>query len=71
MPQNVGRIDIQTAQQMYDSVLNQFPSHDLLIIAAAVCDYRPKSATSGKIEHLTNLTLELESTPDILAAAGK
>ncbi len=70
MPGNLRRIDVQTAQQMLDAVLAEFPRNDLLIMAAAVCDYRPKSVAPGKIERRENLILELESTPDILAAAG-
>ncbi|MGA3067553.1 MAG: phosphopantothenoylcysteine decarboxylase [Tepidisphaeraceae bacterium] len=70
MPENLHRIDVQTAQQMYDAVLAEFPHHDLLIMAAAVSDFRPKNKTPAKLERGGNLVLELESTPDILAAAG-
>jgi len=70
MPKNLRRIDVETAQQMHDAVLTEFPKHDLLIMAAAVADYRPKIAQTEKIPSGDNLTLELEPTPDILAAAG-
>jgi phosphopantothenoylcysteine decarboxylase/phosphopantothenate--cysteine ligase len=70
MPPNTRRIDVQTATQMEQAVLGEFPRHDLLIMAAAVCDYRPKTAITGKIERRETLRLELESTPDIVAAAG-
>jgi phosphopantothenoylcysteine decarboxylase/phosphopantothenate--cysteine ligase len=68
---NIHRIDIQTADEMLQAVTREFPNHDLLIMAAAVADYRPKKSSSGKISRQGDLTLELESTPDILAAAGK
>jgi phosphopantothenoylcysteine decarboxylase / phosphopantothenate---cysteine ligase len=71
MPDNLPRLDVQTAQQMLEAVLTQFPMHDLLIMAAAVSDYRLKRISSGKIDRRENLVLELESTRDILAAAGK
>lgn len=53
-----------------------FPSCDVLVMAAAVADYRPTpgSARSGKLERTDKgLVLELESTPDLVkrCAAGK
>ena len=71
MPKNLTRIDVQTAAQMLAAVQTEFPHHDLLIMAAAVADYRPKTATTDKLESGHSLTLELEPTEDILAAAGK
>lgn len=67
----VRRIDVETAAEMHAAVLAEFPRHDLLIMAAAVADYRPRtSLSSGKIERHGPLTLELEPTADIAAAAG-
>lgn len=55
-----------------------FPESDVLIMAAAVADYRPKppahhsDAAQGKLKRSeSNLTLELEPTPDLLAACGR
>lgn len=50
-----------------------FPACDLLIMAAAVADYRPKPAPPGtKLRRKdTALTLELEPTPDLLAAISR
>src|SRR5271154_3336034 len=45
LPPAARRIDVETAQQMQDTVLREFPSHDLLIMAAAVADYRPKAVS--------------------------
>src|ERR1700722_10651180 len=67
MPKNIRRIDIQTSGQMHEVVLKEFPDHDLLIMAAAVADYRPRHILPGKIGRGGNLTIELESTEDILA----
>jgi phosphopantothenoylcysteine decarboxylase/phosphopantothenate--cysteine ligase len=65
------RIDVETAAEMHAAVLAEFPRHDLLIMAAAVADYRPRAGLpSGKIERHGPLTLELEPTADIAAAAG-
>jgi phosphopantothenoylcysteine decarboxylase/phosphopantothenate--cysteine ligase len=71
MPEIARRIDVETSRQMRDAVLAEFPGHDLLIMAAAVADYRPKTARQEKTERGGSLTIELEPTEDILAAAGK
>jgi phosphopantothenoylcysteine decarboxylase / phosphopantothenate---cysteine ligase len=88
MPTQAKRIDVETARQMHDAVLEHFPAHDLLIMAAAVADFRPKplqtrnsqpatsnyqpaTSNSTKLERTGTLTLELEATEDIAAAAGQ
>lgn len=71
MPAGARRIDVETAAQMSAAVLREFPNHDLLVMAAAVADYRPKQIARGKIDRAGTLVIECESTPDILAAAGK
>lgn len=69
-PQANRRIDIETAQQMHDAVMKEWPEHDLLIMAAAVADYRPKTVSPTKMSRAAGpLVLELEPTPDIAAAA--
>jgi len=70
-PQNIQRIDVETAAEMQRAVLAQFPDHDLLIMAAAVADYRPRQILDGKIPSGDSLTLQLEPTQDIIALAGQ
>jgi phosphopantothenoylcysteine decarboxylase/phosphopantothenate--cysteine ligase len=70
MPSAAHRIDIETAAQMQTAVMEQFPAHDLLIMAAAVADYRPKSVSSGKLPREGSLTIECEPTEDIVATAA-
>ncbi|HSZ59184.1 MAG TPA: phosphopantothenoylcysteine decarboxylase [Tepidisphaeraceae bacterium] len=70
-PAGVRRIDVETAAQMHDAVLREFPSHDLLIMAAAVADYRPIHVHSDKLGREGALTIECEATPDIVATAAK
>lgn len=51
-----------------------WPTHDVLVAAAAVADFRPRGShrPSGKLPRTTEgLTLELESTPDLLAACAR
>jgi phosphopantothenoylcysteine decarboxylase / phosphopantothenate---cysteine ligase len=70
MPAGARRIDVETSSQMLEAVLREFPGHDLLIMTAAVSDFRPAQSTSGKMPRLGTLNLELEATEDIVARAG-
>ena len=71
LPEGAMRIDVESAREMYDAVMTEFPANDLLIMAAAVADYRPKVSHANKIERGQRQTIELEPTEDIVAAAGK
>ena len=71
IPQAARRIDVQTAAEMSEAVLREFPEHDLLIMAAAVADYRPKCQSPQKLTRDRARLLELEPTEDVIAAAGK
>lgn len=69
-PPGARRVDVESAAQMYSAVMREFPSHDLLIMAAAVADYRPKVVSAVKLSRAAGTTtLELEPTEDIAAAA--
>ena len=61
---------VETTEQMHEAVLRLWPGHDLLVMNAAVADFRPRRASPGKLRRQDGLTLELEPTPDILAAAA-
>jgi phosphopantothenoylcysteine decarboxylase/phosphopantothenate--cysteine ligase len=63
-------VDVETSAEMLDAVLREFPRHDLLVMAAAVADYRPVAASAEKLLRQGPRVLELESTVDIVAAAG-
>jgi phosphopantothenoylcysteine decarboxylase/phosphopantothenate--cysteine ligase len=47
------------------------PRFDVLIMAAAVADFRPRSAADHKIGRADGLTLEMDSTPDLLAETAE
>jgi phosphopantothenoylcysteine decarboxylase / phosphopantothenate---cysteine ligase len=71
-PPGVKRISVMTAQEMYNEVMREFPSVDIVIKAAAVADYRPKEISGQKIKKQgTSLTVELVPNPDILSELGK
>ena len=71
-PQGVEFISVTTAQEMAEAVWRRFEAVDVCIMAAAVCDFRPKNTAASKIKKgLFSGTLELEPTPDIVAELGR
>ncbi len=69
----IRRIDVESAQQMYDACIGEFPRCDAAVLTAAVADFRPEHAADIKIkkqEGQEGLTLHLVQNPDILAALG-
>jgi phosphopantothenoylcysteine decarboxylase/phosphopantothenate--cysteine ligase len=70
MPAGARRIDVETAAEMSAAVMREFPAHDLLIMAAAVADYRPRQIHREKLARAGTLTIECEPTEDIVAAAA-
>ncbi len=69
-PAGVQRIDVESAQQMHDAVMESLRSSDIFIACAAVADYRPKQVEDSKIKKSQHdqLQLNLTSTVDILSA---
>ncbi len=71
-PPGVKIVRIITANDMRRSLLELFPSVEVVIMAAAVADYRPKRILSEKIKRKEEkFILELERIPDIIAELGK
>jgi len=70
-PANVTRLDIESAQQLHDTLRKRFAGCDVLIMAAAVADFRPAKVAKTKIPHPTPEAIDLTANPDILAALGK
>ncbi len=67
-PRGVRRVDVQSALQMREAVMQALPRQNVFIGVAAVADYRPRQAAAHKIKKgPDNLVLELEANPDILA----
>lgn len=63
---------VETTLEMHDAVLKAFDETDIVIMAAAPADYRPREFTSHKIKKTTDtLTLSLEKNPDIAQALGE
>jgi phosphopantothenoylcysteine decarboxylase/phosphopantothenate--cysteine ligase len=71
-PAGVRTIGVRSAAEMYEKVMEQLPSATIVVMAAAVADYRPARRNPQKVKKDGNaLTLELEPTEDILIAAGQ
>ena len=69
-PDGVQRRDVQTAAELGQAAHEEFESADVLLMAAAVADFRPAAADGSKISKSDRdgLALELEPTDDVLAA---
>lgn len=71
-PAYVNAVDITTAQDMYDAVMAEAGSADVIIKAAAVADYRPASVSDNKIKKKDgDMSIALERTTDILKTLGE
>lgn len=71
VPYGVDVVRVRSAKEMLDAVMELHASHPLLVMAAAVADYRPKRAANKKIRSGDGaLTLELAPTVDILATVA-
>lgn len=70
-PAGVTFRSVRTTREMYQAVLDHLPGSTVVLKAAAVCDFRPKTPEINKIKKRTVLSLELEATEDILAEVGR
>jgi phosphopantothenoylcysteine decarboxylase/phosphopantothenate--cysteine ligase len=67
-PPGVARINVRTAQEMFDAVKQAAPASDVFVSVAAVADYRAKNRSAQKMKKGNGaVSLELEENPDILA----
>lgn len=72
-PHFVQTVDIISAKDMFDAVTSRADRQDIIIMAAAVADYRPKHAADNKIKKGSpdeTQALPMERTDDILAYLG-
>ena len=64
-------VPITTAQEMYEAVIGRFAEMDVLVMAAAVADYRPAAVADDKIKKKDgDMSIPLERTADILGTIG-
>lgn len=69
---NIKRIDVESAEEMYQAAMTAFPEADAGILCAAVADYRPDIQAAEKIKRETEgeMTLRLVPNKDIAASLG-
>ena len=69
---NIRRVDVKTAEEMYQQCMQCVGEQDIIIMSAAVADFTPANPAPEKIkkDH-AKLTVELVKTKDILASVGK
>lgn len=64
-------VPVTSARQMYEAVTSRFDTTDVLIMAAAVADYRPATVADDKIKKKEgDLSIPVERTEDILGTIG-
>ncbi|HXW62677.1 MAG TPA: bifunctional phosphopantothenoylcysteine decarboxylase/phosphopantothenate--cysteine ligase CoaBC [Candidatus Acidoferrales bacterium] len=72
VPEGADWVPVHTTEQMRDAVRERGSDAKVIIMAAAVSDYRPTAPHTQKVKRGdTRLVLELEPTPDILAELGR
>lgn len=72
-PNGVARVNVTTAQEMFDASLKQAPIHDIFIGCAAVADYKPLNVASQKLKKTSDndqLSLKMTKNPDIIASVA-
>ena len=70
-PAGVEITEVTTAAQMHEAVIAALPEADIVVMAAAVADFRPRHTSDTKIKKGDGVpTIELERTVDILADLG-
>lgn len=73
IPAGIRMIQIESARELYDAMMQKVPEQDVIIQAAAVSDYRPAEQKDRKIkkESGSDLILILTENPDIAKAVGE
>jgi len=71
-PSSIETVPVRSAEQMKEAVLARAEAQQVIVMAAAVSDYRPAATLPSKLKKQAGgLTLDLVRTPDILHALGQ
>ncbi|MGA9287656.1 MAG: bifunctional phosphopantothenoylcysteine decarboxylase/phosphopantothenate--cysteine ligase CoaBC [Anaerobacillus sp.] len=71
-PDHVNRVDVVTAEDMFQAVMTAAEKADVVIKAAAVADYRPATVSTEKVKKSDEaMAIEMERTKDILWTLGQ
>lgn len=71
IPRGIEAINVITAEEMLDAVMNRLSDSTVLIMTAAVSDFRPAEKAISKIKKGEGINLKLIKTPDILEEVSK
>ena len=72
-PLFVNKVDVKSAEDMYEAITSVSNEQDIIIMAAAIADFRPLNVASEKIKKQSSddgMSIEMERTKDILAFLG-
>src|SRR5262249_42937870 len=73
-PRGITRVNVETARQMHDAVIARADTMRVVVMVAAVADYRPNGAAGAKLKKESlgpSPSLPLVQNPDILAELGQ
>ncbi len=71
-PEGVSRLNITTANELFETCKEHYAEQDIIIMAAAVADYTPKTVSTIKIKKKADdWSIELEKTVDVLKWVGE
>ena len=69
---SIHKVEVESAKEMFDACMMYGPASDIIVMAAAVADYRPESAATEKIKKQNNsLVISLTATDDVLSELGR
>jgi phosphopantothenoylcysteine decarboxylase/phosphopantothenate--cysteine ligase len=68
---NIRRVNVTSANEMYEECMRLFPSCNIAVMCAAVADFTPERQEDSKIKQKTDLTIALTKTKDIAAELGR
>ncbi len=72
VPPGINLEQVVTGQEMYEAVNRRFPDCDILIMTAAIMDYRPKEIADHKIKKFElEMVIEMEPVIDVLATVAR
>ena len=73
-PAGVKRVDVTSAEDMYNAMVSEAESSDVIIMSAAVADFTPETVADNKIKKQSDsegMSLSLKRTKDILKSLGE
>jgi len=70
-PPGVKTVRVETGAEMKQAIEDEWEDADCIVMAAAVCDFKPGRVAKGKLKRQEGLKLELTSTDDILGSFSR